>query len=41
MKPKIPLYAIGGYCTLQSLIILFAIESIVPQVFIQDIQCMQ
>ena len=33
MKPKIPLYAIGGYCTLQSLVILFAIESIVPQVF--------
>ncbi len=33
MKPKIPLYAIGGYCTLQSLVIFFAVDSIVPQLF--------
>ena len=33
MKPKIPLYAIGGYCTLQSLVIFFAVDSIVPQFF--------
>ena len=33
MKPKIPLYAIGVYCTLQSLAIFFAVETIVPQVF--------
>tara|TARA_Y100000766_G_C18748420_1_gene527187 strand:- start:171 stop:548 length:378 start_codon:yes stop_codon:yes gene_type:complete len=33
MKPKIPLYAIGVYCTLQSIAIFFAVETIVPQVF--------
>ncbi len=33
MNPKIPLYAIGVYCTLQSLAIFFAIDIIVPQIF--------
>ena len=33
MKPKIPLYAIGGYCTLQAIAIFFAVDILVPQVF--------
>ena len=33
MKPKIPLYAIGVYCTLQSIAIFFAVDIIVPQIF--------
>ena len=33
MKPKIPLYAIGGYCILQAIAIFFAVEILVPQVF--------
>jgi hypothetical protein len=31
--PNIALYAFGGYCTLQSVVIFAFIESIVPQVF--------
>ena len=31
--PNIALYAFGGYCTLQSVVIFVFIESIVPQVF--------
>ena len=30
MKPKIPLYAIGIFCTLQSIAIFFAADSLVP-----------
>tara|TARA_Y100000768_G_C23926217_1_gene657676 strand:- start:141 stop:518 length:378 start_codon:yes stop_codon:yes gene_type:complete len=33
MKPKIPLYAIGVYTLLQSIVIFFAVDIIVPQIF--------
>ena len=33
MKPIIPLYAIGIYTILQSIVIFFAVDIIVPQIF--------
>ena len=33
MKPIIPLYAIGVYTILQSIVIFFAVDFIVPQIF--------
>ena len=33
MKPIIPLYAIGVYTILQSIVIFFAVDIIVPQIF--------